>query len=146
MTLGAIPAVLLEVPGVPAPQGSKRAFIVAGRARTVEGGSGQAREKHHAWRYAVTVAARERTEVVAPPVHVSVRFRLPRPKAHRRASYVTVKPDLDKLVRATLDGLEAGGLIASDAHVALITAAKCYVVEGETPGATISVATVGSSA
>ena len=52
---------------------------------------------------------------------------------------MTVKPDLDKLIRATLDGLADGGLIVHDQRVAQVTAAKRYAISGEPTGATITI-------
>ena len=61
-----------------------------------------------------------------------------RPKKVRERGYApkTTAPDLDKLVRAVCDALQAGGLITSDARIATLTARKREVV-GWT-GATIT--------
>lgn len=114
-----------EVIGVPAPQGSKTAIKMGNRAQVIEGGSKAGRAKHKAWRTAVAEAARE----LAPdlpfdgPLSLHVSFRLPmpasRPAAVQRAGRWphSVKPDKDKLLRSTLDGLTDGGLIRDDARV-----------------------------
>ena len=49
-----------------------------------------------------------------------------RPAAARRRGWAhkTTAPDLDKLLRAVGDSLQAGGLIADDAAIASITATK----------------------
>lgn len=141
----------ITVHGIPAPQGSKRAFVSGGRARVIE--SSHARVK--SWRQAVIdqVLAEDRPQL-AGPVEVGVTFRLKRPKGHYRTgknahllrdtapSYPYGMPDLDKLLRSTLDALTAAGVWADDAQVAKVTAAKVY---GQ-PGADITVRALDSEA
>lgn len=130
-------AVERQVLGVPAPQGSKRAFVVAGKANLVEA----AGERHKAWRGAVAEAFAG-AGVVDSPVCVAVTFLMPRTKAIRSRSDVphTVRPDIDKLVRATLDGLVDSGVIDDDSRVVSCFAVKRYANLGEATGATIRVA------
>ena len=134
-----------EVVGVPAPQGSKTAVTTAGKARLIEGGSSTGRAKHKAWRDAVAWCARD----VAPaqphdgPLWLSIEFRFPMPKSRPAAARHagrwphTVKPDLDKVLRATCDGLTAGGLIADDARICAVEM-EAWEVDGWT-GAVIAV-------
>ncbi len=69
------------------------------------------------------------------PVRVAVSFYFIAPKSTRRtAPYV--RPDLDKLVRAVLDGLTMAGAFSDDAQVTEIIARKSY---GTRPGAAIRV-------
>lgn len=84
------------------------------------------------------------------PVEVTVTFYLKRPKAHLNSrgelkpsapSYVCKRPDLDKLVRAVLDGMTEAGVWADDNQVSKVTAVKLY---GE-PGAEIVVMPLRSS-
>lgn len=93
------------VPGVPKPQGSKRGFVVKGRAVLVES-SGQA---HKDWRAVVALAATEAMAGAAPfegPLSSSLVFRLPRPKSHgKKVTFPDHRPDIDKLARAVLDAL-----------------------------------------
>lgn len=131
-------AVEFEVVGLPAPQGSHKAFVVAGKARITEA----AGQRHVAWRDSAASAARDVAASLqdAPldgPLHLDVTFRFPcptsRPKAHRTAASTpvgapkTTAPDLDKLVRALCDALTAGGLIVDDARISRITAEKAEV-------------------
>lgn len=117
-----------EVLGVPAPQGSHTAVTIGGKARLIEGGSNTGRTKHKAWRTAVAEAARDVAGDTPfdGPLWLSIEFRFPMPKsrpaAARRAGRWphTVKPDADKVLRATLDGLTAGGLIVDDARVCAV--------------------------
>lgn len=136
--------VSFEVLGVPAPQGSKTAFVRGGRAVLAEGGSSTGRAKHKAWRAAVSEAARD---VADPEPHdgalqLSITFRLPMPSSRPKRQRVvgiwphSVRPDIDKLLRSTLDGLGDGGLIVDDARIFAIEA-EAYEVTGWT-GAEIS--------
>jgi crossover junction endodeoxyribonuclease RusA len=82
-----------------------------------------------------------RTEIAAHgkyegPVEVDLRFYFDRPKSHLNGSGSlrrgygpdhTVKPDLDKLVRALLDAGTDAGVWHDDAQVVRLTASKRYV-------------------
>ncbi len=128
--------VAFEVVGLPAPQGSKSAVIRGGKAHVIEGNSKAGRERHVNWRTAVADTARTiagHDDVDAPldgALALTIIFRFPmppsRPKKVRVAgqAWKTTAPDLDKLLRATCDGLTAGGLITDDARLCLITAWK----------------------
>jgi Holliday junction resolvase RusA-like endonuclease len=141
----------IRVLGTPAPQGSKRAYalrrngIPTGQTVVVEQ---SARVKP--WRQAVIDAAGD-AEQLEGPVQLSVVFFIARPRGHygtgRNAGKVRKsapvqpagKPDLDKLVRATMDALTAAGWWRDDCQVVTLTAAKFYT-SGETlPGASIQV-------
>lgn len=85
------------------------------------------------------------------PLYLGVAFYLPRPRSHYRTGkhshelrdnaphYVGKRPDLDKLLRSTLDALGEAGCWIDDAQVAHITAMKMYA-DGRQPGAYITVA------
>lgn len=117
-----------EVLGVPAPQGSKTAVTIGGKARVIQAGSKSGRAKHKAWRAAVAETARDLADDRPHdgPLRLTITFRLPMPKsrpaAARRAGVWphSVKPDIDKLLRSTLDGMSDGGLIADDARVCAV--------------------------
>jgi len=141
-------SIYLNVPGIPVPQGSKRAF----GNRLVD--ANQAKLKP--WRATITAIALENLGDGPPltgPAHVEVRFTFPRPKTHYRTGanahllkdtapeWHTVKPDLDKLVRAVLDGLTDAQIFHDDAQVASVVATKRY---GDNPGAYIMVEQVGN--
>lgn len=74
------------------------------------------------WRQAI--AAHYAGDVLDGPVSVSLDFRIPRPKTVSRES-PSVRPDLDKLVRAVLDAL-TGRAWADDGQVVQLTASKNY--------------------
>jgi Holliday junction resolvase RusA-like endonuclease len=130
--------VTFEVLGLPAPQGSKKAFVVGGKARMTE----SAGAKGYAWRDSVSAAARDvagHDDVDAPldgPLTVEILFRFPVPKSRARKVPTgpwgslpkTTSPDVDKLARSVLDGLTAGGLISDDSLVVRLVAEKCEVL------------------
>lgn len=140
--------VVFLVAGTPAPQGSKRP-VRLGKGPTARMGMVESSAKVGPWRDAVrsqaalSWKAAGRTDPIAGPVAVTLNFRLQRPVSLRGGATRPVKyPDLDKLVRATLDGLaidrrrpELGGALANDSIVVSIAASKEY----GTPGCIISI-------
>ena len=62
------------------------------------------------------------------PVEITLVFHLPKPKSVKR-DFPSVKPDLDKLVRSTFDGLTTGGLFEDDALVIALSASKIYATD-----------------
>lgn len=126
---------IVTVVGVPAPQGSKK-YVGhrAGKPVLLESSA-----KVRPWRAAVAQAAALHPPLPEGAVTVEVVFRLPRPKSlPKRVTTHTRKPDLDKLVRSTLDAL-SGVLYADDNRVDTLTARKTYATPEEQPGATICV-------
>lgn len=115
--------IAFSVLGKPAPQGSKRAFVVKGHAVLTEDSKRSA-----PWRDSVAAAARDAMNGHLPiddAVDVSVTFDFIRPKSSKR-EYPSVIPDVDKLLRTVLDGLTAGGALRDDARVVNVTARKRY--------------------
>lgn len=132
------PTISFFVPGIPAPGGSKRAFVLrkggvlTNRAVVVEAGGQRTKD----WRQACVQAAHEER----PPVplrgalRVDFAFTMPRIKAHYHTSkaragelredaptnHIT-KPDRTKLTRST-----------EDAFKGIIWADDSQIVEGET--------------
>lgn len=143
----------IRVNGIPAPQGSKRHV---GNGRMVESSKAVG-----PWREAVRAEAQRvisagdvtpwASVALADAVSVTAVFLLPRPQSHygtgRNAGQVRPsappfpagRPDLDKLLRALLDGLTAAGVWRDDAQVASISAAKVYARHGEACGVVIDV-------
>lgn len=127
----------INVLGTPAPAGSKRAFVVNGRARMVESS-----KKVRPWWQAVAGAAQEALptdwQPHAGPVQVEITFYLARPKYHYRTgkhagvlkpdapAYADKKPDTDKLERTVLDALKAVGIYRDDCQVADLHGIKRY--------------------
>jgi Holliday junction resolvase RusA-like endonuclease len=116
----------LTVEGAPVPQGS----MVATRF----GGMRHERASALAlWRAQIAQEVRRAAEdqgVLLPiegPLYLSSDFTLARPKsAPRRRIWPTVKPDLDKLLRALCDGLTQCGAWTDDAQVVRVASAKAY--------------------
>lgn len=133
------------VSGIPAPQGSKRHV---GAGRMVES-SARVAPWREAVKWAVAEAHRGPITATVAPVSIEVSFYLPRPGGHygtgRNAARLrpgapetpAVKPDLDKLLRSTLDALEEVGLLRGDAQVVGISASKVYAPDA--PGAYLDV-------
>lgn len=130
-----------RVYGVPAPQGSKTAFVRGGRAVVVDGSSTSGRQKLSSWRAEV---AREAANVspgypLNGPVSVAITFYMPRPKsAPKTRLFPDRKPDVDKLVRSTFDAM-TGVLYEDDSRVVKLAVSKQYADSIEPPGAHISV-------
>ena len=100
----------LRVFGVPAPQGSRTRMpngaMVEGSSAVAEAAVGQV------------------AEPLDGPLQLTVEFWMPRPASRKRDRWADRKPDLDKLLRCTLDGLTDGGLIRDDARVVCVSASK----------------------
>lgn len=143
------PSVDLVVFGVPAPQGSKRGGFSAKTGKTFVYEQNSKTQK--SWRQDVIAAAvelREKLglETLDGPVEILVEFRLPRPASVniKRRPYPCVKPDIDKLLRNTLDGLTQAGIYRDDAQIVHLVSQKRYATDdpGGMPGARIRVALV----
>ena len=121
--------------GLPAPQGSKTRMP---NGFMVEAG----RKKLEPWRTAVANAARtqqERIGTVAGPVSVDLQFRFPPVKSDPHRARHCTKPDIDKLVRATLDSLVHARLLGDDSQVWRLSASKRYAFDGEQVGCQVRV-------
>ena len=138
-----------RVNGQPAPQGSKR-HVGGGRMVESSRAVGPWREavRAEAQRWLVDHGWLETTKHEHAAVSVTIVFVLPRPKSHftgkgaltkSAPAYPSVKPDLDKLERAALDGLVAGGVMRDDSQVCSINSAKVYAANDEAVGAIIDV-------
>jgi Holliday junction resolvase RusA-like endonuclease len=134
--------------GTPVPKGSAKAFYNRhiGRAVVMQDNA----SKQKPWASAISYAAQEEksklgiTGVTDLPVFIGMRFFFRRPKYHfgsgknsghivRPAfanTYMTKKPDLDKLVRCVLDAL-TGVVWKDDSQVASLSASKRYLDEDD---------------
>jgi Holliday junction resolvase RusA-like endonuclease len=119
----------IDVEGIPVPQGS---FRHIGNGRIIA-----ANPKLNAWRE--TIATAINADPTAPyqidqPTKVELVFILPRPKTVTRQNH-TVKPDIDKLVRACLDAISLyrySQCLTDDSYVTELHAAKRYTIDGWT--------------
>lgn len=128
-----------QVAGIPAPQGSHKAFMPRG-ARYPVVTDDNPRTKP--WRASVAYAAMQvrPSPLLDGPLCLTARFFLPRPKSlPKRVQYPSRKPDLSKLIRALEDAL-TGVIWNDDAQVVMVTATKHY---GE-PGCMVVVREVGA--
>ncbi len=122
----------VTVYGLPAPQGSKRAFVLKGTQRAVMVESSKAVKP---WRQAVEQAVmlayppgtRDSPVLCRGPVHLDVTFTMPRPKSAKPGQRPGTRPDLDKLLRSTKDALKTAGVYEDDGRVVSIIAQKYFV-------------------
>lgn len=132
------------VPGVPAPQGSSRAFVRGNRAVVTS-----ANPRLKSWRHDVMMAAQNALGsdmALQGPVELELLFLYNRPAGHfgKRGLLPsapvakTTQPDLDKLVRGMCDALKQAGAYRDDALVIRIGAAKRFTTGNELPGARVS--------
>lgn len=133
-----------QVLGVPAPQGSKKAFQRGSKIVLVEQS-----DRVKPWRQAVAAAAMQARLDGAPVLEgclaVEVTFYLKRPKAAARRALPNTRPDLDKLLRSTLDGISDSGVWHDDAQVVSLVAHKRYATDDpdQAQGALIGIVKVG---
>jgi len=143
------------VPGKPAPQGSKTRFP--------NGGMRESSAAVGPWRRSVALECRRAVSdaeasgaggmiLAGEAAEVRAVFVLARPAAHYgtgrnsrdlKASAPDRPPngaDSDKLARAVLDGIVAGGAIADDRQVADLPVCKVYALLGQPAGVAISIA------
>lgn len=141
--------------GTPAPQGSKKGFYnkKTGRVQMVES-SKQVRP----WRNDVMQALftdddhpQRRYPKLEGPVMVQLDFYFHRPASHYGTGrnsgvlkksaprWPSVRPDLDKLARSTLDGLGQAGLFEDDSRVVEMTLIKHYAFSHESPGCRVRI-------
>lgn len=143
-------AITLHIQGIePGPQGSKSAIpLKRGGVFTGKVSMRESSRKVRPWREAVRQEVlRSGMAIIAGPVSLSVTFILPRPKSHLTSKGALTKraprmhqsrPDLDKLSRATCDGL-SGCAYADDSLVCSLVASKRYAVAGERVGAVVTI-------
>lgn len=137
----------IVIDGTPAPKGSKSAFVNkrTGRAIVTDGDKSKPGAiKLADWKAAVRLGVQQwlndndRPSPLTGPVTVQAMFRLPKPASKPKWKWLPdVKPDLDKLLRSTLDGLSKL-IYADDGQVVSIHARKVYAIDC-TPGAVVTV-------
>ncbi len=137
----------VHVTGSPAAQGSKRHV---GGGRLIEQSKAVA-----PWRKAVKAAATEamgRHLLTAPlggPLLADITFTVRKPASapKRRRTWPAVRPDLDKMLRATFDALTEAQVWLDDGQVVEVTGRKVFPDEHDlalpAPGAVIRVWRIG---
>lgn len=93
------------------------------------------------WRMAVARAARPCVleGQFHGPFKVFADFYFPLPKGSKAALWQQKKPDIDNLLKSTLDALTASGLWKDDAEVSEVVGMKHYAPKDREPGADIEV-------
>lgn len=121
--------------GVPEPKGSKRAFVVKGRAVTVD-----ASPKTKPWERLIRdrISAEWEGPPLDGPIEMTLTFQLVRPQSvsAKKRPWPCVRPDGSKLQRAVEDALVAAGAINDDALIVSWTGQKVY---GNEPGVEIEI-------
>ena len=117
------------VPGAPIPQGSLK--FINGHAIHVRAAD------LATWRAMIYAKARETVPMREGAVYVGLTFVMRKPKTVKR-DLPFVRPDLDKLIRAVLDGL-TGAAYNDDEQVCVLAAEKVY---GDQTGVFITIGSV----
>ena len=123
------------IPGKPTPQGSKKGFVINGRAVLVDVSEGS-----KAWRAHVTQRVREHAEYIRykGAVQVSMIFYMEKAKTNKK-QFMIQKPDIDKLCRSVLDALTDSEIIEDDSRVTGLTAYKEWESKDMRPGVFIHI-------
>ncbi len=116
----------ITVHGVPKPKGSVSAFPIQRKSGKIGTVVVHSKGSKH-WETLVRDRLPDDTYILGP-VEVKIHFFLPRPKTVER-EFPEVYPDIDKLVRATLDALQ-NGILDDDKRVCDLDIKKRYVVAG----------------
>ena len=119
-----------RVNGIPIPQGSMK--VINGRVLHSQGSALAGWRSLIGWEARLAGASPH-----SLPTKITITFTMPRPKTVKRA-LPSVAPDLDKLIRAVLDGL-TGVAYEDDGQVVQIHAQKLY---GASVGAEIRLETL----
>ena len=111
----------LVIHGKPAPQPRVRAYRLGNRAGVYDPGTADE------WKGQVMLAAGlYRGQFTTGPLRLEVEFYLPRPNARKNDDYVAVKPDIDNLLKSTMDALSDAGVWRDDAQVVKQVVQKHY--------------------
>lgn len=128
------------VAGTPAPQGSKDVFTGTTKTGKRFHNVVEVSKAVKPWRAAVRLAAKAaQVEQFEGPLSVGVMFFLKRPQDHFHQSkgekvlrpdapsWHHIRPDIDKLLRSTFDGLTESGVWEDDSQVAEVFGTKLYL-------------------
>jgi Holliday junction resolvase RusA-like endonuclease len=132
----------IEAEGRPAPKGSR----IMGHTKTGKSYTRPASKFEKPWVDAVKVAAQivmRHHAMPEPPYDVALHFYIARPNNPRYGW--PVKGDIDKLARAALDGLVAGGAIRDDRHVTALTVTTAWAT-ARAPGVVAHISRSGNAA
>ena len=126
--------ITIIVKGIPAPKGSYRPVC---NRRTGHILLLPQSKREPQWRKAVKESIITQNLPPIPADHrisVQIDFFIPRPKSvpPRKRFRPTVPPDIDKLLRSSLDGMTDSGLIRDDALIVDVSGRKFYADHGFT--------------
>lgn len=103
----------------------------------------------HAWRTKVSQISKHAHHGKPPlagPQRLDLVLVMPaRKKEPHPGGWHTVKPDLDKLIRAIDDALTTAGIITDDCTITAIAALKRRAKKDEPPGAHITITPLGEN-
>lgn len=117
--------ITFTVYGSPVPQGRPRFFRRGNHVGTYDPAKSKDWKSEVKWQ-----AIEQKVKIQDGPLSLSLRFILPRPKSlPRKVEHHVKKPDVDNLVKCTLDGLK-GICYQDDSQVVVLVASKHY---GKTP-------------
>jgi crossover junction endodeoxyribonuclease RusA len=115
------------VPGIAAPKGSFKSYFSKGKNRIVvenDNPNTKPWENRLAWSAHL---ARGQADALTGPIVVYAAFYMPRPKsAPKDRLCPQVKPDKDKLLRATCDALKLARIYTDDQQVVFSVSRKAY--------------------
>ena len=115
--------ITFTIPGTPIPQGSKSARVVKGRAFMFD-----QNRNLKPWRNEVRQAAEKALagrDGFTEALSVNLTFHMPRPATVKRLR-PSVKPDIDKLIRAVFDAITDAGVWKDDSLVVHVSATEWY--------------------
>jgi len=120
------------VPGKATPQGSKKGFVINGKAILVDASGG-----NKEWRKKVTDSVKAHKEYIRykGAVNVSLGFFMEKAKSNKK-QFMIQKPDIDKLARSVLDALTDSEVIEDDSRIVHLTINKLWAEE-QSPGVSI---------
>lgn len=123
-------AIMIEVRGLPIPQGSTRAYVPKGWTHPVITSSAKGLK---AWRQLIADQAQSHAppELWSGPIGIVLEFRLPKPKSEpkRRRTWPDRRPDLDKLSRGAFDAL-TNVIFRDDSQIVQLHAEKDWGAPG----------------
>lgn len=121
--------------GVPAPQGSHKAFALkGGGVRITDSNVNLAPWREHV-HHVARGALPDGWAPLTGPVAVTHIFHLPRPKSAPKTRDIlpTSKPDIEKLIRGMHDAFTSAGVWKDDSQVVSVRADKFYAVGPDLP-------------
>jgi Holliday junction resolvase RusA-like endonuclease len=132
--IGKTMTIAFVVMGEPVPQGSLKSF----RLKTGQIVTTHSNRNLMGWRQRIATEAQKLdAPMTSKATLIRMRFVMPRPKSLKKSEvHHTKRPDLDKLIRAVLDGI-TGILVRDDSQLVDIRATKEYAQPNEQHGVLI---------